>query len=95
LALEVAISAARRCKSGGANWGRLLGLASPPIHLTPATGDRSIAADWFRRFETAGVDYDKLEGVFCVLFKPLASKTANMRMNEALIICLMGAPFAM
>jgi hypothetical protein len=57
-ALEVAISAARRFKSGDANWGWLLGLASPPIHLTPATSDRSIAADWFRRFETASVDYD-------------------------------------
>src|ERR1700738_1890785 len=34
----------------------LLGLASAPIHLTPATSDRSIAADWFRRFEGAGLD---------------------------------------
>ena len=30
--------------------------AQPPIHLTPATTDRSIAADWFRRFEGAGLD---------------------------------------
>src|SRR5215467_1018788 len=29
---------------------------SPPIHITPATRDRSIAADWFRRFEGAGLD---------------------------------------
>src|SRR5207253_10985396 len=29
---------------------------SPPIHLTPATRDRNIAADWFRRFEGAGLD---------------------------------------
>jgi ATP-dependent DNA ligase len=29
---------------------------SPPIHMTPATRDRSIAADWFRRFEGAGLD---------------------------------------
>lgn len=28
----------------------------PPIHLTPATRDRAIAADWFRRFEGAGLD---------------------------------------
>jgi ATP-dependent DNA ligase len=28
----------------------------PPIHLTPATADRSVAADWFRRFEGAGLD---------------------------------------
>src|ERR1700677_3079080 len=34
----------------------LLASASPPIHLTPATSDRSVAADWFRRFEGAGLD---------------------------------------
>jgi ATP-dependent DNA ligase len=30
--------------------------AEPPLHLTPATRDRTIAADWFRRFEGAGLD---------------------------------------
>jgi ATP-dependent DNA ligase len=34
----------------------VLASASPPIHLTPATSDRKIAADWFRRFEGAGLD---------------------------------------
>ena len=34
----------------------LLSAAAPPVHLTPATGDLSIAADWFRRFEGAGLD---------------------------------------
>jgi ATP-dependent DNA ligase len=34
----------------------LLSSAAPPIHLTPATGESSIAADWFRRFEGAGLD---------------------------------------
>jgi ATP-dependent DNA ligase len=34
----------------------LLQSAAPPIHLTPATGERRIAADWFRRFEGAGLD---------------------------------------
>src|SRR3954466_11907357 len=29
---------------------------APPIHLTPATTDRSLAADWFDRFEGAGLD---------------------------------------
>jgi ATP-dependent DNA ligase len=29
----------------------LLSSAAPPIHLTPATRESSIAADWFRRFE--------------------------------------------
>jgi ATP-dependent DNA ligase len=30
--------------------------ARPPVHLTPATRDRAVAADWFRRFEGAGLD---------------------------------------
>ena len=34
----------------------VLGSAAPPIHLTPATRDRAIAADWFDRFEGAGLD---------------------------------------
>jgi ATP-dependent DNA ligase len=33
-----------------------LGGAKPPIHLTPATLDRATAADWFDRFEGAGLD---------------------------------------
>jgi ATP-dependent DNA ligase len=34
----------------------LLGRAAPPIHITPATTNREIASDWFRRFEGAGLD---------------------------------------
>jgi ATP-dependent DNA ligase len=34
----------------------LLASAAPPIHLTPATSQSSIASDWFRRFEGAGLD---------------------------------------
>jgi ATP-dependent DNA ligase len=34
----------------------LLASAEPPLHLTPATRDRTTAADWFRRFEGAGLD---------------------------------------
>jgi ATP-dependent DNA ligase len=34
----------------------LLARATPPIHITPATTDRSVADDWFRRFEGAGFD---------------------------------------
>ncbi len=34
----------------------VLGKAEPPVHLTPATQDRAIAADWFDRFEGAGLD---------------------------------------
>lgn len=30
--------------------------ARPPVHLTPATFDRSMAAGWFDRFEGAGLD---------------------------------------
>jgi len=35
---------------------KLLADAKPPLHLTPATSERAIAADWFRRFEGAGLD---------------------------------------
>jgi ATP-dependent DNA ligase len=30
--------------------------AERPLHLTPATADRAVAGDWFRRFEGAGLD---------------------------------------
>src|SRR5213596_4266121 len=30
--------------------------AAPPVHLSPATRDRTLAEDWFRRFEGAGLD---------------------------------------
>ena len=35
---------------------RALGSAPPPVHLSPATRDRALAEDWFRRFEGAGLD---------------------------------------
>ena len=34
----------------------MLSAAAPPIHLTPATRQADVAADWFRRFEGAGLD---------------------------------------
>src|SRR5580693_9492421 len=34
----------------------LLASAMPPIHLTPATREPSVASDWFKRFEGAGLD---------------------------------------
>ena len=40
--------------------------AAPPIHLTPATHDAATAADWFTRFEGAGLDG--------VIAKPLAGR---------------------
>jgi ATP-dependent DNA ligase len=30
--------------------------ARSPVHVTPATRDRAVAADWFERFEGAGLD---------------------------------------
>jgi len=30
--------------------------ARPPVHVTPATRDPAVAADWFARFEGAGLD---------------------------------------
>ena len=35
---------------------RMLAGAPPPVHLSPATRDRALAEDWFRRFEGAGLD---------------------------------------
>jgi ATP-dependent DNA ligase len=35
---------------------RALADAAPPVHLSPATRDRVLAEDWFRRFEGAGLD---------------------------------------
>jgi ATP-dependent DNA ligase len=33
-----------------------LGSVAPPVHLTPMTRSRELAADWFARFEGAGLD---------------------------------------
>jgi ATP-dependent DNA ligase len=35
---------------------QVLAGAAPPVHLSPATRDRALATDWFRRFEGAGLD---------------------------------------
>ena len=35
---------------------KVLARAVPPVHLSPATRDRAVALDWFRRFEGAGLD---------------------------------------
>jgi ATP-dependent DNA ligase len=35
---------------------RVLATPAPPLHLSPATRDRAVAEDWFRRFEGAGLD---------------------------------------
>ena len=41
----------------------------PPIHLTPATLDRALAADWFDRFEGAGLD-GVIAKMFDALYQP-------------------------
>jgi ATP-dependent DNA ligase len=48
--LPVAFSERRRLLES------LLASATAPLHLTPATSDLNEAADWFRRFEGAGLD---------------------------------------
>ncbi len=35
---------------------QVVGQLAAPLHLTPSTQDRELAADWFRRFEGAGLD---------------------------------------
>src|SRR6184192_2487154 len=35
---------------------RVLAGVTSPVHLSPATRDRALATDWFRRFEGAGLD---------------------------------------
>jgi ATP-dependent DNA ligase len=35
---------------------RALGALAPPVHVTPMTTDRALAADWLMRFEGAGLD---------------------------------------
>jgi len=35
---------------------KLFEAAAAPLHLTPSTRDRAVAAEWFRRFEGAGLD---------------------------------------
>lgn len=35
---------------------RLLGQSTKPVYLTPVTRDRSVAEDWLKRFEGAGLD---------------------------------------
>lgn len=56
----------------------------PPVHLTPATTDRELAADWFRRFEGAGLDgvmAKPLDGAYVpdkrVQFKVKHQRTAD------------------
>jgi ATP-dependent DNA ligase len=56
----------------------------PPVHLTPATRDRALAADWFNRFEGAGLDgviAKRLDGAYQpgkrAMFKIKHQRTAD------------------
>jgi ATP-dependent DNA ligase len=58
--------------------------ARPPIHLTPATTDRTLAEKWFEQFEGAGLDgvvAKPLDGVYepdkRVMFKIKHARTAD------------------
>src|SRR3712207_3593655 len=61
----------------------VLARAEPPVHLTPATTDRALAADWFDRFEGAGLDG--------VVAKRLSSEehTAELQSRESLVCRLL------
>jgi ATP-dependent DNA ligase len=63
---------------------RALAPAGPPIHLTPVTTDHSLAEDWFRQFEGAGLDgliAKPLDGIYepdkRVMFKIKHERTAD------------------
>jgi ATP-dependent DNA ligase len=58
----------------------VLGGAQPPVHVTPATQDRALAADWFERFEGAGLDgvvAKRLDGAY------LPGKRAMLKIKHA------------
>src|SRR6185369_16328600 len=54
--------------------------AKTPVHVTPATRDRAMAEDWFKRFEGAGLD-----GVMAkpVDLKYLPNKRAMIKVKHA------------
>ena len=54
--LTAAICAASPQVERRARLEALLGNVRPPIHLTPTTRDRAVAAEWLERFEGAGLD---------------------------------------
>jgi ATP-dependent DNA ligase len=63
---------------------QVLAGAQPPVHLTPATRDRALAADWFDRFEGAGLDgviAKRLDGAYQpgkrAMFKIKHQRTAD------------------
>jgi ATP-dependent DNA ligase len=59
----------------------------PPIHVTPATRDKTIAADWFSRFEGAGLDgvIAKPEGLAYAPGKRLMMKVKHQRTADCVV----------
>jgi len=71
-------------KQRRARLGEVLAQAGPPVHLTPATVDRDLAAKWFGQFEGAGLDgliAKPLDGTYQpdkrVMFKVKHERTAD------------------
>lgn len=64
-----------------------LAAVKPPIHVTPATRDRAIAADWFQRFEGAGLDgvIAKPEGLAYTPGKRVMLKIKHRRTADCVV----------
>lgn len=65
----------------------LLGQVKPPVHLTPATRDRSLALDWLQRFEGAGLDgvVAKLESATYLPGKRAMIKVKHVRTADCVV----------
>jgi ATP-dependent DNA ligase len=61
--------------------------ARPPVHVTPATRDKAIAADWFKRFEGAGLDgiIAKPEDLPYAAGKRLMTKVKHARTADCVV----------
>lgn len=59
---------------------RALADARPPIYVTPATTDRALAAEWFERFEGAGLD-GVIAKAFDLTYQP--KKRAMLKIKHA------------
>jgi ATP-dependent DNA ligase len=60
---------------------------TPPVHITPMTRDRAVAADWFARFEGAGLDgvMAKPEGLVYTPGKRLMLKIKHQRSADCVV----------
>jgi ATP-dependent DNA ligase len=64
-----------------------LAAVQPPIHVTPATRDKTVAADWFQRFEGAGLDgvIAKAEGLAYTPGKRAMLKIKHARTADCVV----------